>query len=328
MDQKSTWRSTLPAQSSLTQSSLTQSSCDQSNLAQSSLAQVEPWAIALPAETNPVWLGDLRVASEQDASESLGGIRVLDLDDETIWLRGNGVTLELRTRLAAIPNATYYRILDDEQLAPMGRSVPSNRLPGGEWISLKDWLPVALPSCRFAGVMADPPPIRLVRSNQTQQVNLMLCDFHAWSNYALNAAKFRLNSLKFACSENEKVLVHGTPLPPIQGSLWFETHGIAVPCGFRWEPDVDAEVLRELLERSAPTTHGQALFVLDVQSASEEMVDSNKVALEEVDSDKVALEEVDSDKVALEVISDEAFTPATYASVRATARRLAEVGNE
>jgi len=51
--------------------------------------------------------------------------------------------------------------------------------------------------------------------------------------------------------EQSRVIIRGTPLPPIAGRRYFERDGIALPCGFELQPAVDATVLQALLQTSA-----------------------------------------------------------------------------
>jgi len=249
---------------------------------------IERWAIELTSGANLRHLGDVW---------GIRDVLVLDSDD-AIWLRGDSISSETWTLLSAIPDAVHYRVLTDEQLARVGRIVPSNRLPPGNWIPLSDWLKIELPPIRFAGDIVQQLPIRLVRSAKNQQANLMMCDFDAWSDYALTAAQVRLRPLRFACSAKGRALIHGEPLPPIRGILWYEADGVAIPCGYRWEPNVDVAVLKQSLIRRMAAEARSALFLLHSVNSKE-------------------------DSVSLEVITEYDLTPATYAAIRATQVNLA-----
>jgi hypothetical protein len=69
----------------------------------------------------------------------------------------------------------------------------------------------------------------------------------AWARWAGAAALVRLARLRFAASSDGRVVVHGAPLPPLDGRRFTQTEGVAVPCGLAWSPPVGGPVLRELL---------------------------------------------------------------------------------
>ena len=69
----------------------------------------------------------------------------------------------------------------------------------------------------------------------------------------------RIERLRFAVTADGRVLVQGTPLPPIPGSRFVLHQGVAVPAGFAWHPAVGADVLSRRLGVS-----GDALVLWNV----------------------------------------------------------------
>ena len=76
----------------------------------------------------------------------------------------------------------------------------------------------------------------------------MLAGLDAWSAYGATAPQVRLACWSFAANSTGLVLVRGTPLPPLPGTRFVETDGIAVPLGFAWSPAVPAAVLRRVFK--------------------------------------------------------------------------------
>ena len=77
--------------------------------------------------------------------------------------------------------------------------------------------------------------------------NLLAVTLDEWAGYAATAPETRLSKLTFAASD-EVALIRGLPLPPIPGQTWIEENGIALPSGFRLDPPVSPDVLRNALE--------------------------------------------------------------------------------
>jgi hypothetical protein len=67
----------------------------------------------------------------------------------------------------------------------------------------------------------------------------------------------RLEKLTFAASADGRILVRGTPLPPIAGTRYYARAGIAVPCGWGWPSWLTVELVRAALEIAPGTV---ALF--------------------------------------------------------------------
>jgi hypothetical protein len=191
------------------------------------------WAACLP-ESSAELLATLR---------HFPGVKICQ-HDEHLWLRGDRTTPDLERTLRAVSGAERFAMLDDGQLVPAGRRVPSRRLPPGPWQPLSQWLLVALPGTVLAGQVLDRVPLRLVRDAVPAEPRVLLTTAAAWRSYAETAPEVRLRHCLFAVDDRQRVVVWGHPLPPVRGTLFVEQHGIAVAAGWAWSPSLDAEVLR------------------------------------------------------------------------------------
>jgi hypothetical protein len=95
-------------------------------------------------------------------------------------------------------------------------------------------LPASLP-----GAVA----LRLVRSADERDPDLLLTRLGEFHGFVLRAAGVRLERLRFAVSDDRRVLIHGTPLPPLPGQRFVLHQRVAVPAGVTWQPAVSAEVV-------------------------------------------------------------------------------------
>jgi hypothetical protein len=85
--------------------------------------------------------------------------------------------------------------------------------------------------------------LRLVRSTREQTPELLLTSVEIFSSYTRQAPRVRLERLQFAADDRGRVLVRGTPLPPVPGQRHVLHGGVAVPVGFMWEPAISVEAL-------------------------------------------------------------------------------------
>lgn len=200
------------------------------------LPTTTPWAVCLTGPAAAI-AGRLR---------QLGGVEVCRLG-ENLWLRGNALDESLDRRLRCLPGAQRFLVLPDGQLRAQGARVPRGRLPEGPWIPLRRWLAVELPLAGLAGRLQERVPLKVVRSTEPQDPGAILTEVDAWQTYVATAPQARLDRWMFAAAGDGRVLVRGSPLPPIRGERLVDRDGILVPAGWTWSPAVEAAVIRNLL---------------------------------------------------------------------------------
>ena len=191
-----------------------------------------PWAICL-AQEDAASLAALRLVAGIEVAES----------GRDVWLRGQRGEESLDAKLAALPARERYEWLARNKLRQTGQRVPSEQLPDLRWQPLNAWLQVELP---VAALPANEPRavhLRLVRSTDEHEPELLLTSLENLSGFAAQAAQVRLDRLQIAASPDGNVLVRGTPLPPLPGRRFVLHGGVAVPAGFAWQPAVNVEAL-------------------------------------------------------------------------------------
>jgi hypothetical protein len=206
------------------------------------------WAVRIQSQWNRVdghalvVLGHLRKHSDvQTLTEA-----------DCIWLRGASLNEQICTLLRSLPDAECFVVLPDNQLAHWNETVPRATLPEGLWQPILKSLTVMLPAALFAPRIEPSVPLRLARSAFPIEGNLLRTTWKTWRDYAIAASQIRLNQLSFAASPSE-ALVRGTPLPPIPGELFVEAGGVAIPLGWRTDPELDAQSIRRLIEAAEET---------------------------------------------------------------------------
>jgi hypothetical protein len=203
-------------------------------------AQIERSWVFRFAATDAGALAPLRVVPQLEAASS----------PQTVWLRGPPADGSLAAALFSLPATARYERLPDDRLRPWNSRIPSERMPDLTWVPLAQWCQVSWPARRPAGQPPHPVRLHLVPSADEKPADLLLTELDTWTQFATKAAQVRLGPLKFAASGDRRVLVRGTPLPPLPGQRWVLYRSLAVPAGFSWEPAVPVEVVEHLFGAS------------------------------------------------------------------------------
>ena len=195
-----------------------------------------PWALCLALDD----------ASSLSALRLTVGIEVAEVKD-SLWVRGQKSGEELHRKLAALPARARYEWLPPNQLRALEQRIPSARMPDAAWQRLDAWLQVEVPSSALPAERPAAVGLRLVRSSDEREAELLQTSVDELAAYAATAPQIRLAPLQFAARSDGSVFVRGTPLPPVPGER-FVLHGsLAVPSGWHWQPAVGvAAVVRSL----------------------------------------------------------------------------------
>lgn len=169
------------------------------------------------------------------------------VDGNDLWLRGDVGEGNVTGRIRSIPDAELFEVQSGQHLIRSGETVPCARLPDGEWQPIEQWIELQLPSPGFAAVLRDKLALKLVRSTRPTEANILETNWNSWFEYVISAPQIRLSRLGYALSDQDRVLVRGTPLPPINGRRHFESYGVILPTGWRFEPDIGPIVARQIL---------------------------------------------------------------------------------
>jgi hypothetical protein len=202
----------------------------------------------MSVDTSLPWVirTDIRHAEDVAQLRRIRGLTLL-VDGDVLWLRGETREADLDRRIRSLPDAEMFDIQLDEQLTRPGEAVPSARLPDGTWQAISLWFTLQLPRTGFAAAHNERVMLKLVRSSALTEANFLETAWKTWFDYAISAPQIRLNPVGFALGDADTVLVRGTPLPPIPGRRYTESQGIIIPTGWRFEPDVGAIVVRQVL---------------------------------------------------------------------------------
>ncbi|MGI4867421.1 MAG: hypothetical protein ACRYFZ_26110 [Janthinobacterium lividum] len=162
-----------------------------------------------------------------------------------LWLRGLPATGELPLAVRALPAIAAYTLDAQNRLFPTGQLTPTGRLPALTWQPIREFLPLEIPTAALPAQAAPAYRVQLVPSARAAGGAALLTTLAAWLAYAETAPEIRLRGLRFAVSAEARVLLLGTPLPPLAGQEHWLTEGLLLPAGF----DFEAPFLAPLLAR-------------------------------------------------------------------------------
>ncbi|QDT41683.1 hypothetical protein Pan241w_17460 [Gimesia alba] len=199
----------------------------------------QQWVLRLPVE-NVATLGHLRL---------IPGIQVAESPSH-LWLRGSQMDERLSRLLRSIPDGEIFTLMEEQQLVPAGKHVPQGYLPTGEWTPIQAWYSVQLEKSSLAGISTERIALELKRSQTTQPANVVVTSLVQLSEFVSHCAQVRLAPLLYVVDAQQRAVIYGSPLPPIEGTHFCESKGVAVEAGWTWTPPVNAEVLRDLFQLS------------------------------------------------------------------------------
>jgi hypothetical protein len=162
-----------------------------------------------------------------------------------LWLRGLPATGELPLAVRTLPVTAAYELDAQDRLFAAGHLTPTTLLPKLTWLPIQEFEPLELPTAALPAQGALPYRVRLVPSARAEAGAALLTSIDAWQHYAETAPESRLHNLRFAVSAGARVLLLGTPLPPIASQEYWQQDSLLLPAGY----DFEASLLGPLLAR-------------------------------------------------------------------------------
>jgi hypothetical protein len=209
--------------------------------------------------------------------ESLGTVRALPrlsaaVDGELIWVRGIRQAEFSELRFRQIPAIYTYMVDEDDYLFGLAEITPVGKLKDLPWTSMIEFLSVDLPVSGLPCKLTEKINIKITPSDVLEKGSALLTDLHIWKLYIETAALIRLRKLKFAMREDNKVLIIGTPLPPIPGREFYLKNDIMLPSGYNFEFNIVWDMIPEILNPDK-----NSIILIDTQSNCHIIAESNFV---------------------------------------------------
>jgi hypothetical protein len=208
---------------------------------------------------------ELIIVLSQADKAALGSVRCLPglqtaEDEGFIWVRGINALDNIDLRIRQLPGLHTYTLDADNNLFPPGGLTPVAKLMPLKWAPVAEYITVKLPVSALPGKVSLQHTIKLIPSGRSQEGNVLLTDLATWKTYAETAPLVRLQQTRFAVSENNKVLIMGTPLPALPGKEYVLQDTLLLPCGFEFDPPAISELV---IARLDPSKESLLLFDTD-----------------------------------------------------------------
>jgi hypothetical protein len=216
--------------------------------------------IMVLSPTDKAVLGSVRCLPGLQAAEHEG----------FIWLRGISAKEEIDLRIRQLPGLHTYTLDEDNNLFPPGGLTPVGKLTGMNWLPLSAYITVTLPVSALPGKIDQRLAVKLVPSKQAKESNALLTGLKIWKAYGETAPLVRLQHTRFAVSEENKVLIIGTPLPAIPGKEYVLQHTLLIPSGYEFDPPVIASLVSDRFDGEKAS-----LLLFDTDGSWEEIPKEN-----------------------------------------------------
>ncbi len=174
-------------------------------------------SVAVLAASDVAWLGRWRALAQHEACEA----------DCHVWVRGPG-----GPEWERLPALTRFTVDKANRLVPVGRSLPTARLPEGPWQPLAEFMRVRPAAAALPAMHVAPVAWTLVPAVEFRPPDLMVLPFEALTRWGLTAPAVRLQPLRFALADDGRACVMGCLLPPLPGAAWCLLERIATPAGW------------------------------------------------------------------------------------------------
>lgn len=191
----------------------------------------------------------------KEYKESLATVRDIDLlliaeDQDNIWVRGIHEDHDLVNRLYQIRFATKF-YLKDNYLFLKSNHTPERGFFKAAWVPIKSYIPVQLPIAALKGESPDYQiGFTLKKTTQLEPSIGMLTDRDSIKDYIIDAPAFRYNQLTFASSQDNQVLILGTPLLPVKGQEVWTYNNVLIPNGYTFGTKYHLDLLSKNKENN------------------------------------------------------------------------------
>jgi len=139
---------------------------------------------------------------------------------ETFLLKAPA-TKENLAAFTSIPCIKRWQLKEPNQLIPFGSSLPNRVIPMLDWKALSSSLLVLPATAKANEPYFGHTILTLIASDSPAEASAILIEKQQLKKWCDTAPAPRLDKLKIAVSSTEKILISGTPLPPISGNSFY-----------------------------------------------------------------------------------------------------------
>lgn len=157
------------------------------------------------------------------------------VDAEDLWVKDLDFaqinSLEVKSLLF---RKRYYE--KSGKLFPLNSILPECNVPGLLWTSIDRVFHISLSGYNHNYFGVDQHlTIRLQESSQEREAEVMVTTIPILKKYIESAPAIRLLKLKWTILNNDKVLIIGTPVLPLNGEIYWRLQDSIIPVGYQFE---------------------------------------------------------------------------------------------
>ena len=172
------------------------------------------------------------------------------VDGSLIWIRGLSLEEIESATVLSIPSIRRY-YLKKAQLVPYGKKLPAMIEPSLLWSPIHRGLKVSLPKENFNYFGLDQQyKISIIPSDKIRTIDTTIVDLNKLERYIRTASSVRLKKLKWTILDNQRALIIGTPMLPIEGQDLYQNLCFLIPAGWRLEYENMASTYKRALGES------------------------------------------------------------------------------
>lgn len=173
-----------------------------------------------------------------DFMDSLYAIRTwqnlkIGIDGDNVWVKNFEQTQIHSNEVKAIPNKMLF-YEKESKLFKINSLLPDCTLPIVLWTPIERLLPVKLPTLNhhFFGIQEE-ITFSLQPSDAELEVEAMVTTIELLDDFIQTASEIRLEKINWTILNENKVLLLGSPILPLQGEVFWRNGDFLFPAGFR-----------------------------------------------------------------------------------------------
>lgn len=170
-------------------------------------------------------------------------------DGQNIWIRGFSLEQIDSPEVNTLPAITIYYIKDN-LLFPKGSLLPQTKIPSRLlWSTIQQAFVLEEPSINpnYFGIHDTISP-KIVLSKIEQQTVAILAEINSKTIQIIESTgAYRFQNLKYTLINNDKILIIGTPLLPIQGDSYWLDKDFLFPNGYQLEFPILNESIKQII---------------------------------------------------------------------------------
>lgn len=156
-------------------------------------------------------------------------------EGNTFWVKDLDYAQAHATEVQSIPFKTIF-YQRDNQLFPLRSRLPDRNVPALLWTPIDRALIIKLPALNhnYFGI-TEQLSIRLTASHAEADATAMVTTQSLAATYIANAPAIRLEQIRWALLDTDRVFLLGTPLLPIPGDTYWTRKDLLLPSGLDFE---------------------------------------------------------------------------------------------